>query len=58
MSIVGGAINGVTVGALQSRFGIVRDISMLKFITYGALAGFGGSMVSRSDAHGNLILGS
>jgi uncharacterized membrane protein len=46
MSIVGGGIVGVTVGLLQSRFGIVRDVGLVQYIGWGALAGFGGSMVS------------
>ena len=49
MSIVGGGIIGLTVGALQTQFGFISDISLLRFTMMGALAGFGGSMVSRKS---------
>ncbi|GHJ86209.1 hypothetical protein NliqN6_2611 [Naganishia liquefaciens] len=45
MSIVGGGIIGLTVGALQTQFGFISDISLLRFTMMGALAGFGGSMI-------------
>lgn len=46
MSIVGGGIIGLTVGAVQTRFGFISDVGILRFAMLGALAGFGGSMVS------------
>ncbi|KAI5455354.1 hypothetical protein NCC49_000168 [Naganishia albida] len=45
MSVVGGAVVGVTVGMLQSRFGMVRDVGMVQYIGWGSLAGFAGSMI-------------
>lgn len=50
MSVVGGSIVGVTLGGLQSRVGIIQDVSMLQFVTWGAVAGFAGSMVRPSLA--------
>jgi hypothetical protein len=48
MSVVGGAIIGLTIGALQTRYGFIPNVSILRFTTMGALAGFGGSMVSQA----------
>ncbi|KAJ9104078.1 hypothetical protein QFC20_004655 [Naganishia adeliensis] len=45
MSVVGGSVVGLTVAGLQSRFGLIRDVSMLQFVTWGAVAGFAGSMI-------------